>query len=300
MTQSRSSPSGLAWFARLLGFGKESNRDEHEEEPPSVGPDDVRRLAAQVATQPYERILEESRRIAPILSEILRDVGRSVAAGSTTRDIADRLGKEAARRGLLPAMLGYNGFPAVAATSVNDEIVHGVPSSRALKDGDLLKVQFGVVSGVAFAAQGWTFPVGGASASDRLLLDVGPRALRAAVRAVSSRARIGDIAAAIQGEAEDAGLAVVRSFTGYGMGKSMIQRPQIPCAGRAGVGERIREGTILHLHVIIKHGTDDVVIGEDRWTAAADDGQRGAVFTTMVEVTADGHRLLGAFVDDEG
>ncbi|APR81156.1 Methionine aminopeptidase [Minicystis rosea] len=306
MASGRSSLFGSGWLARLFGIEETAPPDTKapagatsadDGALPSISVDDVRRLAMEVGSQKPERILEESRRIAPILSEVMRDVGRSVVAGDTTRDVADRLVKEAFRHDLLPAMLGYNAFPAMAATSVNEEVLHGIPSHRALKNGDLLKLQFGVVSGAAFAAQGWTFPIGRASAADNVLLSVGPRALRKAIDAVAPGCRTGDIGAAIQAEAEGAGLAVVRAYTGYGMGKLMIQAPQLQGTGTRGRGPRIHEGAILHLHVILKHGTYDVVIREDRWTAAAEDEKRGALFTAMVEVTADGHRLLSALLD---
>ncbi len=188
-------------------------------------------------------------------------------------------------------MLGFNGFPAGAAVSVNEAIVHGLPSERAFSAADLANIQFAVVSDAAFASQGWTFPVGALDAGDRVLLEAGPRALRAAVNAVSPGARVGDIGAAIQAEVEGAGLSVVRAFVGYRMGGSLINPPQICGTGRPGTGARLRKEWILNLHVILKRGTHAIFVDENRWTAVAEDGQRGALFTAMVEVTADGHRL---------
>jgi methionyl aminopeptidase len=194
-------------------------------------------------------------------------------------------------------MLGYHGFPAPAAISVNDEIVHGLPSSRVLAPADLVKVEFGVVSGMAFAAQSWTFAAGPATPSDEILLAVGRRALEAAASIVSPGHRLGDIGAAIQGVVEGAGLSVVRAFVGYGMGKSRIQAPQISGVGNPGRGARLRPGMILNLHVIIKHGSPHVRIAENRWTAFAEDGRRGALFTSMIEVTSDGHTALTRFLE---
>jgi methionyl aminopeptidase len=265
--------------------------------PFSTTPAAVQHAAAGVAALPEARVREESRRLAPILSDILRSTGRSVVAGTTTREVSDRLVDLAGARGFLPAMLGYHGFPAGAAVSINEEVLHGLPSERALREGDLVKLQFTIVSEAAYAAQGWTFPVGEPRADDRILLEAGPRALRAGLRAVSARGRVGDVGAAIQAEAEGAGLSVVRSFVGYRMGTTLIMAPQIAGVGRPRTGERLREGWILHLHVLVQRGAPGVAIQEDRWTAVAEEGRRGALFTAMVEVTADGHQVLSALLD---
>lgn len=253
--------------------------------------------SARVATQTAVTILEESRRLAPVLTEILSVAGQRVVPGATTLEVANALFRECRRRDLEPAMLGYRGFPSPAAISVNDEIVHGLPSSRVLEPADLVKVEFGVVSGTAFASQSWTFAVDRVTPHDEVMLVAGRRALAAAVSVVSPEHRLGDIGAAIQDVVEGAGLSVVRAFVGYGMGKLRIQGPQIDGVGMAGRGARLRPGMILNLHVIIKHGSPEVQIAGNRWTALAEDGRRGALFTSMVEVTSHGHAELTPFLD---
>jgi methionyl aminopeptidase len=288
------------WAATLLGRQREVE-DVHEDDGPvadhATDLERVRAAVARVAAATDDAIAKESRRLGPIVTEILRAAGRVAVPGATTQDVAEALARECRRRDLAPAMLGYRGFPAPAAISVNDEIVHGLPSSRALVAADLVKVELGVASGLAFASQSWTFAVGHADPSDEVLLVEGRRALRAAIDVVSPQHRVGDIGAAIQGVAEGAGLAVVRAFVGYGMGKSRIQPPQISGVGSPGTGTRLAAGSILNLHVIVKHGSPDVVIGDNRWTAHAEDGRRGALFTAMVEVTRDGHLELTGSVE---
>jgi methionyl aminopeptidase len=262
----------------------------------SADPSRTRVASERVATQTEESIVIESRRICPTISEILGIVGHELAAGITTDDVTARLVEESLARGLEPAMLGYNGFPAAAAISVNDELVHGVPSRRRLRTSDLVKIEFGVASGTAFASQSWTFPVGEPSEVDRQLIDVCTQALRSAISTISPKHRVGDIGSTIQATAEAAGLSVVRSFVGYGMGKQRIQAPQVPGVGHAGEGARLRRGSILNLHVLLKRGTPEVRIVENRWTAVAEDGERGALCTSMVRVTDDGHELLTALL----
>jgi methionyl aminopeptidase len=117
------------------------------------------------------------------------------------------------------------------------------------------------------------------------------------VNAVSLSGRVRDIGAAIQAAVEGAGLSVVRAFVGYRVGTRLIMPPQITDVGRPGTGERLREGWILHIHVIVQRGTSGIIVDDNRWTAVAEDGQRGALFKAMVEVTADGHRVLSALLD---
>jgi len=264
---------------------------------PVLDPARVQAASAGVAQQSDATILAESRRLGPLLAEILRAGGRRAVPGATTQEVADALVEACLRRGLEPAMLGYHGFPAAAAVSVNEEIVHGIPSSRVLCAGDLVKIELGVVSGRAFGTQSWTFAVERPTTADAVLLETGPRALRAAIAAVSPTHRLGDVGAAIQGVVEDAGLAVVRAFVGYGMGKLRIQAPQVNGFGNRGQGQRLKPGWVLNLHVILKHGSPGVEIADNRWTARAEDGRRGAIFTAMVEVTSNGHVELTRFVE---
>lgn len=261
-------------------------------------PEDVAKLSGEVVGIREPELRVEYQRLGPIVSQLLADAGRQVVPGMTTRAIADGLSAAAMAAETLPAMLGYRGFPESCAISINEEIVHGIPGARAFAAGDLVKIEFSIVSGKGFASQSWTFVAGNARARDRALLRAGPKALRAALATLKDQVRLGDIGAAIQGEIEGAGLSVVRDFVGYGMGKKRIDEPQVKGYGKAGFGPRLKAGTILNIHVIAKQGTAEVTITENDWAAVAADAERGALFTCMAEITADGHHLLTPLLDD--
>lgn len=296
----------------------------------------VRSMSERVATQPYEWVLVESRRIAPIVSEVLFEVGGAIAPGATTRSLHDALVDGLWARGLGPAMLGFQGFPFGCAVAVNDELVGGEPSERVVALGDLVKLEVAAVSGWAFAGQSWTFVVGdeghGAppkSGPHKLLLRAGQRALRNAILRVRPAATVGDLGAIIQSTVEQAGLAVVRSHVGYAMGHKRIMAPQIPGWGEAGTLAPLVPGLILHLHVILKEGAPqpdvppsdatppDAVSAEEApsqaeeveptqaegaarssWTVRSHDGARGALFSAMVEITADAREVLAILPDE--
>jgi methionyl aminopeptidase len=163
----------MKWLRRLLS---PSEQDELSER------------AARIAILPDEVVAAESRLLAPILSSIMYDVGSRLAPHTTTMDIAAALDRSVRQQGLYPAMLGFNGFPAAAAVSINEQIVHGVPSSRRLADGDLVTVELSVASDKGYASQGWTFPVGQQCSDATTLLNVGPKVLRTACSTAVGRA----------------------------------------------------------------------------------------------------------------
>ena len=183
-------------------------------------------------SSPATNLLQEARQTAPLLSDVLASAARLLRPGVTTEHLHAVIEKELAERNLGPAMKGYNGYPYTATFSVNDEVLHGFPSSRRLAAGDILKIETGSVTARGFASQGWTFPVESASESDSRLLATATRALRAAQATIRSGARVGDISHAIQTTVEARGLSVVRRFVGYGMGARRIQEPPIPGYGK--------------------------------------------------------------------
>ena len=246
---------------------------------------------------PPADLLREAQRTAPLVSDVLASAARLLRPGVTTDHLHAAIEKGLAERNLGPAMKGYNGYPFCATFSVNEEILHGLPSSRRLQAGDILKIETGSFTSRGFASQGWTFPVARPSESDSRLVATATQALRAAQAAIRSGARVGDISHAIQTTVEAQGLAVVRQFVGYGMGAKRIQEPAIPCYGRQGLGAKLREGQILNVHVILKAGSPEVSIAENGWTAVASDGKHGALKSCMMEVEAKGCRLLGRVLD---
>lgn len=275
----------LGWATSLFGGGKRLDTKR------------VQEAVAQVAGEREDDVRRESQRLGPLVSRLLDEGRASVVAGRTTQDVADALVEACHASNVEPAMLGFNGYPSAAAVSVNEEIVHGIPSPRVLRAGDLVKVELGTTSGKGFAAQSWTFPVGDANEADARMLAVGRDALRAAVSAVGPSSRLGDIGEAIQTTAEAADLSVVRAYVGYGIGKKRIQPPQIPGFGKRGTGPRMRRGWILNIHVILKRGSFEVDVAPDGWTTLASDSERGVLFTSMVEVTAEGRAELTRALD---
>ena len=244
-----------------------------------------------------EEILAEARRTGPLLSDVMDAASAALRPGITTLEINQTIERALKTRGFSPAMKGYNGFAFSSAIACNEEILHGVPSSRRIAAGDLVKLQTAGATPRGWASQGWTYSVGPVSESDSRMLETAATALRAAREVIRTGARIGDLGAAIQSSVESAGYAVVRQFHGYAMGRRMIGPPGLPGYGRAGQGARLRGGEILHAHVILKDGSPNVVISEDGWTAKAADGKRGVLKTCMMEVQEGGCRLLGRFLD---
>lgn len=252
-----------------------------------------RRGQAEPSFDPLEPLSVDDREAMKILASdlqhILGEIGTSLRPGMTTKDIDRQAEVLLQRAGMTPAMKGYNGFPAATAVSVNEEVVHGIPSKkRVLQAGDIVTVQISGLRGGLHAAMGWTFPVGEVDANKQRLIDSGKRALDAAVSQVRGGGRIGDISASIQESVESAGFSVVRDFVGYGIGRIMISEPQIPGTGVRGRGPRVAAGQTLNVQVILADGGWRLEILEDEWTAVTADGGMAAVFTAMVEAQSGG------------
>jgi methionyl aminopeptidase len=189
-------------------------------------------------------------------------------------------------------MLGYRGFPAAVAVSLDDEVLHGVPSERRIQAGQLVKIQVGGRTRRGSADQGWTFPVGAVSDEKERLCRAAVHALREVVTSLRAGTRTGDVGATIQGTLEAAGFSAVRDYVGYGIGERPMQDPQLPCFGVRGRGVRIAEGTLLHVHVIAAAGGYEVATGADGWTVSTKDGRPSALVTAVVRVTATGCDVL--------
>ena len=194
----------------------------------------------------------------------------------------------------MPAFKGYRGFPATLCTSINDEIVHGIPSKKVrLSDGDLLSVDCGVILDGFFGDAAISFGVGHVNGDAARLMNVTKRCLDDAVEQMSPGKRLGDISAAVQIHAEESGFGVVREFVGHGIGRSLHEEPQVPNYGRAGHGQILKPGLVLAIEPMITAGSWRVKIDDDGWTARTEDGRLAAHFEYSVAVTSDGHRVLG-------
>jgi methionyl aminopeptidase len=229
-----------------------------------------------------------------IVHEVLDELARAAVAGITTLEL-DRIAAARTRvRGAVPAFLGYHGYPASLCISVNDEVVHGIPSaSRRLAEGDVVGLDYGVVLDGWYGDAARTVAVGRVSSVAARLLAVGEEALGRAVRAARAGGTTGDIGAAVQGYVEGEGFSVVREFVGHGIGRRLHEPPHVPNYGEQGTGERLLPGTVLAIEPMVNVGAPDVEQLDDGWTAVTADGSLSSHFEHTVAVTENGPVILG-------
>jgi methionyl aminopeptidase len=236
--------------------------------------------------------IEKMARAGLILAATLDLIESSIRPGITTKEL-DRLAERFIRsRGAKPTFKGYRGFPGSICASPNEMIVHGIPGSYALKAGDIISVDVGVTLDGWVADAARTFPVEQVDEQVKNLLEATERSLHAGVAAARVGNRMGDLSSAIQQVAEDAGLAVVRSLVGHGVGRSMHEDPQVPNYGRAGKGPLLEEGIVLAIEPMTTAGGPAVRIGADNWAIYSKDGTPAAHFEFTVAITGDGPRVL--------
>lgn len=235
------------------------------------------------------RIMREAGRIT---AAALRTVGEAVRPGITTAEldvIAEAVIREA---GAVPAFKGYHGFPATLCTSVDGEVVHGIPGPRVLREGEILSVDCGAIVDGYYGDSAMTFPVGEVAPVARRLLDATREALEAGIARCRPGMRLGDISAAVQSVAEGSGFSVVREYVGHGIGRSMHEDPQVPNYGRAGTGPTLKEGMVLAIEPMVNAGGAAVRSLDDGWTVVTEDSSLSAHFEHTVAVTAEGPLIL--------
>jgi len=241
--------------------------------------------------------VERMRRAGQIVAEVLQRLKEAVKPGVTTLGL-DRIAAELTRkRGAVPAFKGYRvggrEFPASLCVSINDEVVHGIPSAfRTLKDGDIVGLDFGVVVDGYYGDAAVTVPIGKVSAKAEHLMNATRESLWRGIRTIRVGSRLGDLSHAIQSYAEGAGLSVVREFVGHGIGRRLHEEPQVPNFGEPGRGRLLREGMVLAIEPMLNLGEPGVMVKEDGWTAVTRDGSLSAHFEHSVAVTADGPVVL--------
>ncbi len=228
-----------------------------------------------------------------IVSEILDELQKSVAPGISTWEL-DRLAESLIyKKGAKPAFKGYLGFPCCLCASVNYEVVHGIPSKkRKLEQGDLIKLDFGVVFKGYYGDSARSIPVGTVSDEAKALIEATRESLEKGIRAVVGGNRIGDIGHAVQSVVEPRGFSVVRDFVGHGIGKKLHEQPQIPNFGEPGTGMKLREGMVLAIEPMVNAGTFQVEMLDDEWTAVTLDRRLSAHFEHTVVVTNNGPEVL--------
>ena len=215
-----------------------------------------------------------------------------VRPGIRTLDIDREIESYIRDAGGAPAFKGYRGYPASVCVSVNEEVVHGIPGPRVLKDGDIIGVDIGVKAGGFYADAAQTLPVGRVSADSEQLLRVTREALYRGISKVAVGNRLGDISHAIQAHVESAGYSVVRSLVGHGIGRSMHEDPQVPNYGKPGEGAVLKAGVVLAIEPMVNAGAHEVEILDDKWTVVTRDGSLSAHFEHSVAVTESGPMIL--------
>jgi methionyl aminopeptidase len=194
--------------------------------------------------------------------------------------------------GIKAAFKGYNGYPYCLCISTNSEIVHGMPGDRALKQGDVVGIDFGIVHDGYYGDVAVTFAVGKVSNEAERLMAVTEQALYEGIEQAREGNRVHDISSAIQAMVEEAGFSVVRDFVGHGIGRSLHEEPQVPNFGDKGKGVRLRKGMVLAIEPMVNMGASDVVIGDNGWTARTKDGSLSAHFEHTVAITENGPDIL--------
>ena len=228
-----------------------------------------------------------------ILRQVHQAVGAAVKPGATTMDLERVAEAKIKELGAKAAFKGYNDYPACLCTSVNNEVIHGIPSAkRVLQEGDIVSVDCGVILDGYYSDAAETYAVGRLSPGTRKLLDVTKASLEQAIGQVKVGGTVGDIGATVQEMCEAEGYGVVRDFVGHGIGKSMHEDPQVPNFGRRGKGTRLKAGMVLAIEPMINAGSADVKVLKDGWTAVTVDGSMSAHFEHTVAVTKDGPLVL--------
>lgn len=233
------------------------------------------------------------RRASRIVAEVLSKLKPLVKPGVTTAELNAFAERRVRELGAVPAFLGYRGYPATLCVSINEEIVHGIPSpKRAVREGDIVSLDMGAVAGGYYGDAAVTVAAGEVSAQARRLMEVTRASLDAALSKVRAGARLGDVSHAVQEYAEKNGMAVVREFTGHGIGRRLHEEPSIPNFGRPGTGPVLKAGMTLAIEPMLCLGRADVVVKNDGWTAVSADGSLAAHYEHTVAVTEDGCDIL--------
>ena len=236
--------------------------------------------------------LEAMRKAGQVVARMIAAIKEAVEPGITTKQLDTVAAKELKRQGAKPAFLGYMGFPATICTSVNEQIVHGIPGDRVLKEGDLVKVDVGAVVDGLYGDSAMTLPVGQVSEEAMRLIETTKNSLDAAIAVVKSGNRLGDIGAAVQEYAESRGYGVVREYVGHGIGRNLHEEPQIPNYGVAGRGALLHAGMVIAVEPMVNVGTWRTQALEDGWTVVTADGKLSAHFEHTMAIGEHGAEVL--------
>jgi methionyl aminopeptidase len=248
-----------------------------------------------------KRELEKMHKAGLLVWGALQELRKLVRPGVTTKDLDSFAERYTAEHDARPAFKGYMGYPGSLCTSINQEVVHGIPSlKRVLKEGDILSMDFGIELDGYYGDAALTVPVGTIRPEREKLLRVTRESLDQAIEKVRPGNRLSDISAAVQGWVEQNGFSVVREFVGHGIGTKMHEEPQLPNYGEPGQGPRLLEGMVLAIEPMVNSGGPGVRVLEDKWTAVTTDGSDSAHFEHTVAVTSNGPWVLTRPREEQG
>ena len=232
------------------------------------------------------------RKAGKILSSIVVQLQGSLTSGMSTKDIDFKAEELIRQHQVTAAFKGYRGFPAVVCVSVNEEVVHGIPGKRVIKDGDIVSLDIGIVYEGYYSDTAVTVPVGNISSETRRLLDVTQASLFCGIAQARAGNRLSDISFAVQSFVEMHGFSVVRDFVGHGIGRSLHEEPEIPNYGRPGQGPVLAEGMVFAIEPMVNMGTLHTRMLNNGWTVVTEDGKPSAHFEHTIAITAQGPEIL--------
>jgi len=234
-------------------------------------------------------VMREAGRIS---AQALQTAGKHIRAGMTTKEL-DRILYDFIRsKGATPSFLGYGGFPGTACISINNEVIHGIPGPRKIREGDIVSIDVGAIYNGFHGDNAYTFAVGKISPEAQKLLDVTRESLYRGIAAAQPGARLGDVGYAVQSYVEENGFAVVRKYVGHGVGRDMHESPEVPNFGKAGRGVRLTPGMVIAIEPMINAKGADVRVLSDKWTVVTSSGSLSAHFENTIAITERGPVIL--------
>jgi methionyl aminopeptidase len=236
--------------------------------------------------------IELLRKSNQIVANLLNDLRELIKPGITALELDAYVEKRIREKGAIPAFKGYRNFPASLCISINDQVVHGIPNSRRLNEGDIVSLDLGVILNGFYGDAAITVPVGKINKEAKKLLDVAEKALYKGIEQARIEKRLYDISHAIQSWVEGNGFSVVRDFVGHGIGRNLHEDPQIPNFGSPDRGIQLKTGMVLALEPMVNVGTWEIKVETDGWTAVTKDGGLSAHFEHTIAITEDGPDIL--------
>jgi methionyl aminopeptidase len=236
--------------------------------------------------------IERMREAGRILGACLAHLARQVRPGGTALDLDKEAETFIRDHGCVPGFIGYNGYPKSLCVSVNEQVVHGIPTDRVIEEGDLVSLDCGLILGGWWADSGLSVCAGESDAEVRRLLEVTEEALQRGIAAARPGGYIGDIGHAVQSVVEAAGFSVVRQYVGHGIGRDMHEAPQVPNYGRPGTGNQLKPGLVIAIEPMVNAGKAETKVLDDGWTVVTADGRRSCYFEHTVAITESGPEVL--------